>query len=67
MTETKKLRRGFAAMTPDTRRRIAQLGGLAAAVSGNAHHWTSEEAKAAARKRHARPSPTDFPDLKVTT
>jgi general stress protein YciG len=51
--------RGFAAMDPQRQREIASLGGRAAHQSGHAHEFTSEEARAAGRKRHekrARPS-----------
>jgi general stress protein YciG len=41
--------RGFAAMTPEQRRRIATLGGKAA-QKGNGHRWTREEAITAGRK-----------------
>jgi uncharacterized protein len=44
--------RGFAAMDPRRQREIASLGGKAAHVSGHAHEFTSEEARAAGRKRH---------------
>jgi general stress protein YciG len=48
--------RGFAAMDPQRQREIASLGGRAAHQSGHAHEFTSEEARAAGRKRHARQS-----------
>jgi uncharacterized protein len=48
--------RGFAAMDPRRQREIASLGGRAAHQSGHAHEFTSEEARAAGRKRHARSS-----------
>lgn len=44
--------RGFAAMDPQRQREIASLGGRAAHQSGHAHEFTSEEARAAGRKRH---------------
>jgi uncharacterized protein len=50
--------RGFAAMDPQRQREIASLGGRAAHQSGHAHEFTSEEARAAGRKRHARSSST---------
>ena len=43
-------RRGFAAMDEQKQREIASLGGRAAHRSGNAHEFTSEEARAAGRK-----------------
>lgn len=45
--------RGFAAMDPQRQREIASLGGRAAHQSGHAHEFTTEEARAAGRKRHA--------------
>jgi general stress protein YciG len=58
---TRRSLRGFAAMDPQRQREIASLGGRAAHQSGHAHEFTSEEARAAGRKRHARngSSPTD--------
>jgi uncharacterized protein len=53
-TAGKKRLRGFAAMDPQRQREIASLGGRAAHQSGHAHEFTSEEARAAGRKRHAR-------------
>jgi general stress protein YciG len=44
--------RGFAAMDPQRQREIASLGGRAAHQSGHAHEFTSEEARAAGKKRH---------------
>jgi general stress protein YciG len=48
----KKSRRGFAAMDSQRQREIASLGGRAAHASGHAHQFTTEEARAAGRKRH---------------
>ena len=42
--------RGFASMDPQRQREIASEGGRAAHASGNAHEFTSEEARAAGRK-----------------
>lgn len=53
---TKRSLRGFAAMDPQRQREIASLGGRAAHQSGHAHEFTSEEARAAGKKRHARAS-----------
>jgi len=50
---TKKSLRGFAAMDPQRQREIASLGGRAAHQSGHAHEFTSDEARAAGKKRHA--------------
>ena len=49
--------RGFAAMDPQRQREIASLGGRAAHQSGHAHEFTSEEARAAGRKRHMKSKP----------
>ena len=48
--QTGKSERGFAAMNPERQREIASEGGKAAHLSGNAHEFTSEEARAAGRK-----------------
>jgi len=45
-----KSERGFAAMDPARQREIASAGGKAAHQSGNAHEFTSEEARKAGRK-----------------
>ena len=45
-----KSERGFAAMDPKRQREIASKGGKAAHQSGNAHEFTSEEARKAGRK-----------------
>lgn len=45
--------RGFAAMGPEFQREIAARGGRAAHKLGKAHQFDSQEAKAAAAKRHA--------------
>lgn len=42
--------RGFAAMDDEKQREIASKGGKAAHESGNAHEFTSEEARKAGRK-----------------
>ncbi|WP_288405269.1 KGG domain-containing protein [uncultured Deinococcus sp.] len=42
--------RGFAGMDPDKQREIASEGGRAAHESGNAHEFSSEEAREAGRK-----------------
>jgi general stress protein YciG len=42
--------RGFASMDPDKQREIASKGGKAAHESGNAHEFSSEEAREAGRK-----------------
>lgn len=42
--------RGFAGMDPERQREIASEGGRAAHQSGNAHEFTSEEAREAGRK-----------------
>jgi hypothetical protein len=43
-------KRGFASMNEDKQREIASKGGKAAHESGNAHEWTSEEARKAGHK-----------------
>ena len=43
-------RRGFASMSSELQRVIASKGGKAVHQSGNAHRFTSEEAKEAGRK-----------------
>ena len=45
-----KQRRGFAVMSPEQRRKIARLGAKAIHETGQAHQWTSEEARKAGRK-----------------
>lgn len=42
--------RGFAGMDAERQREIASQGGRAAHASGNAHEFTSEEAREAGRK-----------------
>lgn len=49
-----KSKRGFAAMKPEDRSRIASLGGKAAHAKGTAHEWTKEEAQIAGRKGGAK-------------
>lgn len=46
--------RGFAAMTPEKKKEIASMGGRAAHACGRAHQFSSEEARAAGKKRHQR-------------
>jgi uncharacterized protein len=46
--------RGFAAMSPEKKREIASLGGRAAHACGRAHQFSTEEARAAGKKRHQR-------------
>ena len=43
-------------MDPQRQREIASMGGRAAHQSGHAHEFTPEEARAAGRKRHQRPT-----------
>ena len=50
--ERRPAKRGFAAMDPARQREIAAQGGRAAHESGNAHQFTSEEARAAGKKSH---------------
>ena len=44
--------RGFASMDPERQREIAAEGGRAAHASGNAHEFTSEEARRAGSMSH---------------
>ena len=44
--------RGFASMDPQKQREIASEGGKAAHASGNAHEFTSEEARKAGSMSH---------------
>jgi len=44
--------RGFASMDPDKQREIASEGGRAAHASGNAHEFSSEEARRAGSMSH---------------
>jgi uncharacterized protein len=55
LPEEQRRPRGFAAMSPEKKREIASLGGRAAHASGRAHQFSSEEARAAGKKRHQRP------------
>jgi len=50
--KTKTSGRGFAGMSKERQREIASQGGRAAHASGNAHQFTTEEARAAGAKRH---------------
>jgi general stress protein YciG len=50
MTDVAKLKRGFAAMSPEKQREIASKGGKAAHAMGFAHQFTSENAAEAGRK-----------------
>lgn len=52
--EKPKQARGFNLLSPEKRREIASQGGKAAHASGNAHQYTSEEARAAGMKRHSK-------------
>ena len=45
--------RGFASMDPQRQREIAAEGGRAAHASGNAHEFTSQEAREAGSKSHS--------------
>lgn len=45
-------KQGFASMDPQRQREIASRGGRAAHASGNAHEFTSEEAREAGRMSH---------------
>lgn len=60
--ETLLRRRGFEGMSLAKRREIAAMGGKAAHRKGNAHVWTSEQAREAGKKggkvSKRRPRPT---------
>ena len=45
-----KSRRGFAAMSPETQKRIASEGGKASHASGHGHRFSADEARDAGRK-----------------
>lgn len=51
-TTTERRLRGFAAMSPEKKKEIASMGGRAAHACGRAHQFTSEEGRAAGKKRH---------------
>ena len=53
-TATATRLRGFAAMSPEKKKEIASMGGRAAHACGRAHQFSSEEARAAGKKRHQR-------------
>ncbi len=53
-SSTERRLRGFAAMSPEKKREIASMGGRAAHACGRAHQFSSEEARAAGKKRHQR-------------
>lgn len=59
-TEQGRSGRGFAGMDAAKQRAIAAKGGRAAHKSGNAHEFTSEEARAAGRKAHASGNAHEF-------
>lgn len=50
VSDTKKAKRGFAAMSPELQKSIAAKGGRAAHVKGTAHEFTSAEAAVAGKK-----------------
>jgi len=52
--------RGFASMDPERQRQIASEGGKASHQSGNAHEFTSEEARQAGRTAHQRGKAHEF-------
>jgi general stress protein YciG len=53
-TTRPRAKRGFAVMDPTRVREIASMGGRTAHANGRAHEFTSEEARAAGKKRHQR-------------
>ena len=50
MTEKKKIKRGFLAMSPEKHKKISRLGGRIGHLKGTAHEWTKEEARIAGAK-----------------
>jgi hypothetical protein len=52
MSRDCKTKRGFASMDPARVRAIASRGGKAAHSASRAHEFTTEEARAAARRGH---------------
>jgi hypothetical protein len=63
--------RGLRRLTPEKRREIARLGGLAAQRARTAHRWTAAEASAASLKGWARranhdPSPAPPPATSIS-
>jgi uncharacterized protein len=50
MADSPKLPRGFAAMDPEERRKLARKGGRAVHRQGKSHEWSREEARVAGRK-----------------
>lgn len=50
MAENNKDQRGFASMDEEKQREIASKGGKAAHEKGNAHEFSSEEAREAGKK-----------------
>ncbi len=52
ITPPARSKRGFAVLSPEKKREIASMGGKAAHEHGRAHRFTSEEARAAGKKRH---------------
>ncbi len=52
ITPRPRAKRGFAVLSPEKKREIASMGGKAAHEHGRAHRFTSEEARAAGKKRH---------------
>lgn len=59
--------RGFAGMDRERQREIASQGGRAAHASGNAHQFTSEEARLAGSKRHQNAAARGTPGHVETT
>lgn len=61
--------RGFAAMTKEQHKAVAQKGGRAAHALGKAHEWSGAEAQAAGRKGGAisRGGRGRLPEVSATT
>lgn len=50
MTDKPKGKQGFASMSPEKRKEIAQAGGLEASRLGTAHRWNRKTAREAGLK-----------------
>lgn len=56
-------KRGFASMDPNKQREIASMGGKAAHESGNAHEFSSDEARRAGREGGKKSGSTPTPGV----
>lgn len=60
-------RRGLAALSPERRREIASMGGKAGHEMGKAHQFSSEEARAAIKRRFYEPEEISKNSMKEPT